>query len=43
VAPEAGTRLHVADGQYRIWDPAADLALREEHDGLIAATASSSA
>jgi hypothetical protein len=37
--PEVSTRLHVADGQYWIWDPAADLALPEEYDGLIAATA----
>jgi hypothetical protein len=37
--PEVSTRLHVADGQYWIWDPAADLALPEAYDGLIAATA----
>ena len=37
--PEVSTRLHVADGQYWIWDPAADLALPETYDGLIAATA----
>lgn len=36
---EVSTRLHVADGQYWIWDPAADLALPETYDGLIAATA----
>ncbi len=37
--PDVSTRLHVADGQYWIWDPAADLALPETYDGLIAATA----
>jgi hypothetical protein len=37
--PEVSTRLHVADGQYWILDPAADLALSETYDGLIAATA----
>jgi hypothetical protein len=36
---EVSTRLHVADGQYWIWDPAGDLALPEKYDGLIAATA----
>jgi hypothetical protein len=36
--PEVSTRLHVADGQYWIWDPAADLVLPDDYRGLIAAT-----